>query len=171
MIADRYTRALFHLEKDPEEWLKELEGLTAIFNAKLMAYFTSPLVGWKEKEALLTKALKDKLDNPKLLHFLRLLLKKKRFAYLPEIVERFKSMVYKKLGMVEGVLVVPSPIDEETKKQMADKWEKLLGKKILLQEKMDKSLIGGGVFMFDHQRIDFSLKGKLERLQKSLRET
>lgn len=133
-----------------------------------MAYFTYPLVDWRQKTAILTKHLKDEIA-PDLLHFLSLLLKKNRFGYFPEVVERFKQKVYEKQGIVEGRLVTPFPVDDETRKKLADKWAILLDKKILMQEAIDKGLIGGGIFMFGDRQIDFSLKGKLQQLRHNLR--
>lgn len=168
MIVDVYAKALFNLAKDHEKWLRELEDLSTIFNTGLLNFFSSPLISLNQKETVLTKTLKEQLD-PELLNFILILLKKKRFHYFPDIVQAYKAKVYDKMGIIDGLLITPRVVTEDTKKSLADKWGMLLDKKIIMKEEIDQSLIGGGIFKFKDKRIDFSLRGKLERLQRTMR--
>lgn len=169
MIVDVYAKALYNLATDLEEWLLDLEALSALFRPKLLNLFSSPLLSWTQKNLILTRALKGKLPF-ELLNFILILIKKKRFAYFHEIVQAYKAKVYDKLGKIEGIIITPYAIDEETKKSLEDHWTKLLDKKVIMKEEVDASLIGGGILKFKDKRVDFSLHGKLMRLKRNMRQ-
>lgn len=171
-IALRYTKALTHLCKDKEEKLQRLKALEYVCHllendSKVSKFFASPEVTFVQKQKLLEKIL-DVKDDPLLLSYFSLLLKRNRFKFLPEIFSQFRKDVYAEQGISEGSLVTAQPQDSATKEKLIAKLEKLYDVKLKLEERIDPTLIGGGIIMIGNRRLDFSIKGKLQRLKKSL---
>lgn len=163
-----YAQALFNLAKEQnglEEWLSLLEALQLLFtdHPKIFQFFTSPIVSIEEKENLLNRHFKPHLPQT-MLNFLNHLLKKKQFASFFQIFQSYKKLVHSALGIAEGHIVTTTPLDQMDKELL----NRIINKKIELKEEVDPTLIGGGILTIDGQRIDFSLKGKLERLKRSV---
>lgn len=171
-IALRYTKALKNLCKDKEERSQRLNSLEYVSNllendSKVVKFFASPEITFAQKKNLLEKMIGDKKD-PLLLSYFFLLLKRNRFKFLPEIYREFRKEIYAELGISEGFLFTAAPQDTETKQKLIDKLQKLYGVQLKLKDSVDPELIGGGVAMIANRRLDFSIKGKLQRLKKDL---
>lgn len=172
MINERYAKALFNLaynQNKLKSWLDQLLSLQDFIhqNAKLYDYFTSPILSHEKQEATFIKLFKSYLDT-ELLHFFQILLRKRRFSGFNCIVSAFKKLAFEKLGLLEGVITTPTPLKEQSKEALVTEWSKILNKKIILNEAIDPALIGGGILSFKNKQIDFSLKGKLQKLENNL---
>jgi F-type H+-transporting ATPase subunit delta len=171
-LSERYAKALFNLgakENKLQEWLESLLNLNDFINqnSKLYDYFTSPILSSEKQEATFINLFKPYL-SPEPFNFILVLLRKRRFKELNEIMRLFKKMVFEKLGLLQGLITTPFPLNANEKESLVNEWSKILNKKIVLDEAIDPTLIGGGVLSFENKRIDFSLKGKLQKLQNNL---
>lgn len=171
-LSERYAKALFNLANKQgmlQEWMESLIDLNDFINqnSKLQDYFTSPLPSPEKQEATFLKLFKPYLTAEPL-NFILILLRKKHFAEFNDIVSAFKKMAFDKLGLLQGVISTPTPLNVHSKEALMNEWGKILNKKIVLDEAIDPTLIGGGVLTFENKRIDFSLKGKLQKLQNNL---
>lgn len=171
-LSERYAKALFNLgtkQNKLQEWLESLLNLNDFINqnSKLYDYFTSPIPSPKKQEATFINLFKPYLTAEPL-NFILILLRKNRFKELNEIMHLFKKMVFEKLGLLQGLITTPLPLNANEKESLVNEWSKILNKKIILDEAIDPTLIGGGVLSFENKRIDFSLKGKLQKLQNNL---
>lgn len=163
--ASRYAKALFLLTKS-EDYRDPLTSFLSLLQASppIDRFFNSPHIPLKAKSQVLEKA---KL-NPNLLVFLKVLLKNQRFGALPEIIEEYCRLVREKLGIAQGFLKSALPLSEEQKKAVSEKLKQFTGKDIELDVSVDPKLLGGGVLTLNHHLIDFSVKGKLARLEEEL---
>ena len=59
-------------------------------------------------------------------------------------------------------------MDDSQERALADKLEKIYGRKIAVHSEVDTSLLGGAVVRVGDEVIDGSTAGKLERLRRSL---
>lgn len=171
-LSERYAKALFTLgnkQNKLQEWLDDLSSLNDFINEndKLYDYFTSPIPSAEKQEETFRKLFKSYLTTEPL-NFLLILLQKRRFKELNGIMKSFKKMVFDKLGLLQGLITTPTPLNESSKDALINEWGKILNKKIVLDESIDPTLIGGGILSFENRRIDFSLKGKLQKLQNNL---
>lgn len=169
--AIRYSKALFNVAVSNEDLEKRLHDLTQIVETfkkfpRISIFFSSPQITVEEKKKALNAAV-GKVDK-ELRSFLFLLLDKKRFKYLPEILEFYRSMVTAKLGALEVRFITATPIDAETGNNLKSKLEQKYRKKIIIKEEIDPTIIGGGVLLIGNEQIDFSIRGKLAKLKKDL---
>lgn len=170
--ASRYAKALFNLTEGNahlEKLMTEIKALSELFcrNPLFFRFFNSPKPSTQEKERVLNKSLENRLDA-KLIHFLTFLLIKGRFSAFPEIAKAYCQMVKEKLGVEEGFLALAKAVDSSQIEQLQAVLKKNINKKVTIKETIDPSLIGGGILRVSNRYLDFSLKGKLDKLKKDL---
>src|SRR5688572_10667585 len=108
-VALRNSKALFRLaasDKELEEQVAALNLLVQVLNESphLMEFFSSPQLSREQKEKSLEKVLKGHV-TPRLLSFLSLLLERRRFQFLPEILREYRRMVSEKIGFFDARLI------------------------------------------------------------------
>ena len=59
-------------------------------------------------------------------------------------------------------------MSEKIKQKLVEKLEKVTGKNVVIDEKIDKSLLGGIVVKYDNTEIDSSVKSKLDKLKRQI---
>jgi F-type H+-transporting ATPase subunit delta len=92
-------------------------------------------------------------------------LKSEGFPSDPVSVHRlFMKALEEKLDAVIAELVTPSGNAGPLKEKIAESLEKALGKKVLLEEKADPSLLGGAIVRYGDVRLDMSVQGALSTL-------
>ena len=101
-------------------------------------------------------------------HFLLLLVDKRRFALLSVIAEQFREMANAAQGIVIADVTTAQPATEAQQKKIAAKLEAVTGKKVELRLHENKALLGGVVVKIGDRRIDGSVAGRLQALQKEL---
>lgn len=164
MIARRYAKALFQIT--PAAGLEKRMNTLAQFLGLVNRYphfFYSPQIAKESKEKALKKI---PFEDEELKNFLFLLIDKRRFSCLPEIVKIYSQMAGDQLGVVKAQLVLAEKVDARLTEKLKGKLEKKYGKKVLLEAIIDPRLIGGGVLTVGNRLADFSIKGKLERLKR-----
>ena len=171
-IAARYSKALFQLESSLEEQenrLALLKGFADDFskNNEIRNFFLSPQIPLEEKNRVIENGLK-KTEDQLVIKFLKFLLLKGHLKLIPLITKEYEQEILEKKGILEGKLRTSIPIEKTVKEHLLKSLEKLFRKKIELKEIVDPSLIGGGVVSVNNQLLDFSLKGKLDKLKEDL---
>jgi F-type H+-transporting ATPase subunit delta len=171
-IASRYARALYHLGSSKEERERQLNELKQIKNIldqtpEVMQFFIAPQIPLQQKEKVLESCFKNRIESG-VLSFLALLLERRRFQYFPEIVEKYDLLVKAALGILEGKLVTAVPAEENLVAALKQKLEKIYNKELILNKEIDPELLGGGILHVGNQLIDFSVRGKLDRLKEDL---
>lgn len=171
-VSQRYAQAIFDLSSKPEEKEKRLENLEHIVQMlkefpQFMRFFVSPQILLKQKLNVLER-ITQSLNDPQLLAFISLILQKGRFQDLSEIVKAYRHQLNESLGYLKVRLITAVPLDSSVKAILQEKLEKTYQKKVMITEKIDTHLIGGGVLLIGNQMIDFSIKNKLENLKEDL---
>ena len=73
------------------------------------------------------------------------------------------------LGRADAHVTSSKPLTEDEKNNLADKFGKLLGKTVRVTSSVNPDLLGGVTVRIGDTLYDGSLKGKLDRLDKALR--
>ena len=76
-----------------------------------------------------------------------------------------------KLGLLEVTAVTAQPMTEELRKRLTDKLSKTTGRRIVLTEQVDKSIIGGIVVRYGNTELDSSVKTRLDKLKAQITNT
>lgn len=143
--------------------VKQVVGQTPDFDIVLQ----HPGVPPQEKKQLIISIFGGKV-NDLTLRLLELLADRRRLELIPYIETEYLKLWRAKQNIVAGTLVYAERPDARVLSEIKSKLQTKLGKTLELDEKEDKSLIGGFVLKLGDQLIDGSLKGRLQSIEKSL---
>ncbi|MDU5949832.1 MAG: ATP synthase F1 subunit delta, partial [Paenibacillus macerans] len=117
---------------------------------------------------VISQAIEGKLSKS-VVSLAKLLVERGRIGILPELLDAYIKISSDALGIANAVVLTTYPLNEEEKGQVAAEFGALVGKKIRVENEIDKSLLGGMKVRIGDTLYDGSLAGKLERLEKSFR--
>lgn len=127
----------------------------------------SPLVKSSQKKALMA-ALKGKLGLSDSVHRLMdLLIDQDRMVLLPLLRRLYQDMADEQLKRVRVHVRSSAPMGDYAAK-LKEVLSKALDQEVLLEEEVDKDLLGGLVVRVGDSVFDGSLKRELERIQESI---
>ena len=125
------------------------------------------MVSKKEKEDLLDEIFKDKTDRY-MLNFLKIMTDRKAVRYIKAALECYVQIYNKHYGIEKGVAVTAVPMSDALQKKLTEKLSAVCGKTILLENKVDKSAIGGVVLEMGDVQLDSSIALKLKKIKEEL---
>ena len=105
---------------------------------------------------------------PLLVNFLKVLIKKKRFAELSFIQQTFHRLYEKKRRIEEVTAVSAVPLSELNAARLAEVLEKKFRTEVRLTVKTDPAMIGGLILRFGGNEINASFKSRLEAIRQNL---
>ena len=172
VLAGRYADALLDLtleEKIHEQVRAELETFTTLFEERdLNRALVNPSLSLEDKLALLDE-FGGKLKLNKLLNnFLKLLVERKRIGALKSINEAFQQKFDDKVGRIRAEITLPKEASKAEVEEIQKGLEKSTGKDIVMDVKVDPSLIGGVVARVGSVIYDGSLRTQIGNIKKNI---
>nr|WP_320023851.1 F0F1 ATP synthase subunit delta [uncultured Acetobacterium sp.] len=169
LVAKRYAQALFDTAVDKEivdAMFDEFSSVIDLFKSEsgLMDLMLTPSINTSEKKGILDRVLRKSL-NQYLNNFLNILLDKNRFEFLIEIHNDFRQLVFPYKNMVEATVLTVVPLDEAQRVALEEKLALRFNKKVILDNKLDESILGGAVVYVGDQIIDGSIKNQLNQMK------
>ena len=145
--SEAWAGALFDMAFEEggggEALLREIFHLAeALGEREIFRFFLSPAIPLKDKRETLAAALKA-AAGPLPQNFLFLLLEKGRFGLLPEICLTARNLLDEKNNILRGELFAAAPLSPEEKSRAEAAAARFFSKKVILEERRDKSLVGG----------------------------
>ena len=172
VLSRRYAKALFgfatrHQVVDPVA--DDLRSVARLLKAeeRLRAFLLSPSVATESVMELFTNVL-GKHIAPVTRNFLQLLHRKGRFDHFDEIADCYIQEVEASRGILKAVVTTAAAIDEGTEDKLRGALERVTGKTIRLESKVDPEVLGGVVVVLGDQLIDGSVRREIERLREEL---
>lgn len=170
-----YGDAFFSLcceenESGLTETLEELSQLSKVFseNPDFTKLMGTPTVSLEEKLSFIEEiASKGKLSSLTA-NLLCVLTEKGRMGCFAGIVKRFREQYNDKFKLAEITVTASEPLSAEMKNKIAEKMSKIIGKTVTINERVDKSIIGGVIIDHGSRRYDGSVKARLNELSKEL---
>jgi len=170
-IAHSYAEALYKLGAETgetEQLEEELHHAWAVISgSELHVALRHPLIPKNEKLALLREVFAG--TAPYVRNLLLLVVERGRSAYLGDILEEFQKMREEREGLVHARIRSPYPLEELCGK-IKERLEEFTGRRVLLEEQLDRSLIGGIRIEMGNLVLDGSVQARLERLREELLE-
>lgn len=167
-----YGEALYELCKEEncaQEVLEQLDMVRALFQAepKYPKILQDPALQKAERLAMLDEAFRGSV-HPYLLNFLKLLCERSAVEALPGCADQFRTMYNEERGLLPVTATSAVALTEGQKQALMEKLSKLTGKTILLDNRVDPSLMGGIKVNYDGKELDGSVAGRLEALRRIL---
>ena len=173
-LAGRYASALFDLASENgtvtavESDLEKL-GVALGESADLAALTTNPeLARDVQGKAMAAVAKKMKL-SPLTANFLGVLAANRRLAKLPAIITAFKAIAAAQRGEVSATVTSAHPLSADQLAALKTKLTAREGRTVMLSAKVDPDLLGGLVVTIGSQRIDASIRTRLNSLAQAMK--
>lgn len=170
-----YSDAFFSLccEEDEgglKDKLSELTELNKIFseNPEFIKLMATPTVSLEEKLSIIAELTKSGGISFLTGNLLCVLTEKGRMSCFGGITKRFRELYNDKMKLAEITVTASAPLSEKVKNDIAQKMSKVIGKTVTINERLDKTIIGGIIIDYGSRRYDGSVKAKLNELSKEL---
>lgn len=166
----RYALALYQIgEKNGkvEEYITDLEEIVELIktNQELSKVIHHPQITTSRKKKIFTEIFQNKVDE-NLLNFLLILIQKDRIEYLEEKLNEIKKIHLEKQNIIKVISKTVIPFTENERTALIEKLEIKYKKKVLLEEQIDKSIIGGVYIRVGDEVIDGTIKAKFDEIKK-----
>jgi F-type H+-transporting ATPase subunit delta len=169
-VARRYAQAVFEIARETQAfdaWERDLDILNAVMTDSVTSsYLRSPKTPAADKQALLDKALEN--ASPEAKRLSSMLLERRRLASVPEIYEKYQSLLLEEKGIVIADVTTAVPLDDAGEKMIQKQLSELVGKDVEVRTQVDPAIIGGMVARIGDNLIDGSVSSQLRRLHERL---
>ncbi|HET7616683.1 MAG TPA: F0F1 ATP synthase subunit delta, partial [Bacillales bacterium] len=160
-VTKRYARALFEVAEEHGKIDQVEEDLNAVVQAfkdeKAEKVFLNPRLDAEEKKKLIetfAQAVTSEVAN-----FLKVLVDHHRGNQLAEIAREYTKAANEARGIVSATVTTAVPLSDEERKQLAEQFGKAIDKKIQLEEKVDREIIGGVLIRVGNRVYDGTVAG------------
>ena len=127
----------------------------------------TPLTFQKEKIQLIDTLFAGKIDND-LKNFFKILVEKGRITSVEAIEATYKELLNEKNNILEGYVISAVQMDNEKIKELETELSKKYNKNVTLENKVDKSVLGGVLVRLGNTEIDGTIKTRLDGLKNQL---
>ena len=173
-VARVYALALLQLAQrnnEEEAVLEEFDAMLEQFDGQpgFERLLGDPAIDESERAAILERVLRDRA-NDLVVNTLQVMNRKGRSELLRPLVQAYREELAKLQQVVEAKAITAVPITDDIRARLIDALSRRTGKKIVLRESVDESLIGGMVLRLGDRKIDASIARELWRRSARLRE-
>lgn len=171
-LALKYAQALFELAQE-NNMLDEVRQELAMVNETVAQYpdlgklMYHPLVPAAVKKDTVQKIFAASV-NVYVLHFLLLLVDKRRENYLSAIYHTFLDLLNAARNIMTAKAVAAMPLSDAQVQALRDKLSAVTGRNIHLEVSVDPRLIGGVMVQLGDKLIDGSVRRRLRTLEQAL---
>ena len=174
MIEKEYGKAIFSLSDEEgalEKTKSDIECVLAALteNEGYTQLLDTPALPVSERLSLIDEAFSDLSQN--VLNLIKILCEKHSTHLFFGIAKEFISLYNEKMGIENAEAITAVEMSEGQLERLRVRLEGLTGKKIVIKNTVDASIIGGVRLRYMGKQLDSSLKTRLSRLEEGLRET
>jgi F-type H+-transporting ATPase subunit delta len=172
-IAERYGRAIFELGSETGELqalTDQLRRLATTYrdNKDLQQTFADPGLSEAVRRNLVDELAAKLGLSTQAKNTVLLLAERHRLGALPEIAARVSTLADEKNGILRVKLTSAEPLAESYSAQLVQQLEQSTGRRVVVEKKIDSSLIAGVVATIGDNTIDGSLSGRLREIEQQL---
>lgn len=164
-----YGTALFMLAKElgvENEYVLALECVEEVFdgNPQYLDFLSSPNISIDERLSALETAFKDSVPQ-NVLSFVQLLCEKGRVNSLKGSIEEYKKLLDAQNKVSTAVVTSAVELTDNEKEKLQNKLEIKTGHSVILECRVDSTIMGGILIEIDGKTIDASLKNRLHEVK------
>ena len=167
---NRYSLALYELASEADV-LSEVEENSSAFlnlitkNLEFNNLIKDPTIDRNILMNIITKISHNFKLDVLFENFLKLLISKRRFFYLENILKNFAEICSEKRGELKAEIKSAKKLSEVEIDKLKDELSNHFKSKIKLNYSYDQSLIGGLIVQVGSTMIDTSIKNKLQQIE------
>ena len=171
IIITRYATALVKLVKETGDGAvvaSEAETLVKAIHEvpelQRMVTAATDVISAFDKKKLIQSALGNRMSS-ELSRFLTLLNRNGRMDMVEDILRDFIKMYYRSVGVRKAQLTTAREPSERLLQRLKDLVRQKTGEDVIIEVRVDPSLVGGFVFDLDDYLLDASVKRQLELIR------
>ena len=145
--------------------LRELADVVASSD-ELRVLLENPEIDSRVKEDVLARVAEG--ADEAIVNFVRLVAEKGRAGELGEIADELDALVAAEARILDVEITTAHELSESEFGRIIGRIEQASGRKVQAERAVDPDLIGGIVLQAGSQRLDASVRGRLERLRHDL---
>jgi F-type H+-transporting ATPase subunit delta len=169
--ARRYADAAFELATESntyDRWLADVRTIGAYFGDKRLAFILNePNIAFARKEQVVRDLLGNTVSKDAL-GLALLMAERQQVELAPLVVRDYEQLNDQHLNQEHATLITARPMDDATLRGLRSQLEASTGKRILLDQQVDPSILGGAMIRVGDTLIDGSVKRKLRLLRQQI---
>lgn len=171
-VAKKYSNAFYLAAKERNlisRIYEELGDLDKIARSQkdFLEFLGTPRVSETDKLSFVASVFTDRV-HPMMTQFLIVLIEKGRIGFLHEIVDEFNRKVEAERGIGRATIITATSLTDTERKKLIDKLSAKLNLKVVLEEELDKNIMGGAIIITHDQIIDGSVRHGLDVIENTL---
>ena len=172
--AKLYGGSLYDLAREEsieKDILEQLQEVRDIFreNPDYIRLLSEPSIPLKERCALVDESLGADAHKY-LVSFIKLLAEKGHLGEFSMCCDVFEERYDADNDIRKAVVTSAAPLSESQKDALKQQLEKLSGKTVVMELKVDSSLVGGIRVMMDGRVMDGTISGRMKELSRRISE-
>lgn len=170
VAAKRYAEAAYLIARQDgkeDAWSEGLSAVAALFgDEQAEALFANTRVTQGAKLQIVEKALAG--VDPLVLDLARLLLLRGRTSLGPQIAEAFQELIDAARGVSHATVTSAVPLSKDDERAVERRLREITGGTVVVETRVDQSILGGLVVRIGDRLIDGSTMSKLRALKRQL---
>lgn len=170
-FSKTYAASLFSLCEEENLTgviMDDIKTASTVFeeNKEYAVILDSPVIPQNERLSLIDGAfssLHEYVGN-----FIKILCEKKSVYLFPSCAKEFELLYNKKNDIEKVTAITATKLNDRLSQKLVEKLEEQTGRKIVLECKVDPSLIGGIVLRTENSQTDASVRLRLDKILASL---
>lgn len=173
-IARRYATAFFELAQEQsqiDQIAKDVDVIAALVSAggDFAAFIANATLRRDDQVAAMTAIARHLKLSALTERFLGLLAAKRRLSVLPGIASAVKGLIAEQRGEITAEVTAAQALDQSQIAEISAHLKKVLGKDVKINLQIDPDIMGGLIIKVGSKLMDSSVRTKLERLHRALR--
>lgn len=170
-VARRYAGAIFNIalkQQTLDRTLEDVREIARLFSHRKLAYLLrEPKIPMQRKETTIREALAPRV-LPTSLNLALLVVQRELVDTMQNIARELEQLVLDYHNQAIAEVTTAAQVNEAQQARIRQALEKRTGKTILLQSKVDPTILGGVVARVGDQVIDGSIQHRLQVLRQQL---
>jgi F-type H+-transporting ATPase subunit delta len=170
-VARRYAEAVLEIgvqQRTLDRWLADIRLIGEAFGNRQLAFVLGePKIPAQRKELIVRDLLASKVQ-PDALNLALLLVEDDLVEVAPRLAQEFERLYNDYRGQAVAIVTSALPLDADERALVARDLQSLTGKRILMQERVDPSILGGVVARVGDMLVDGSVRRRLALLREQI---
>ncbi|HLU21824.1 MAG TPA: F0F1 ATP synthase subunit delta [Bacillaceae bacterium] len=172
VVAERYALALYELAKEQNNVQKLVDELRAVRkvineNQDFITLLSSPNLAVNNKKDIVASVFSG-VSEP-VLHTIMLLVDRKRQSEIADVAKSFIDYANLDNGVADATVYSARPLTPSEAESISASFAAKVGRRSLnIENIVDSNLLGGIKVRIGNRIFDGSLRGKLDRLERTL---
>ena len=175
VVASRYARALIEAlsgenTAGPDAGLEQLGQIKLLLGNEPDArkLLINPVIPPDRRDSFVDEISRLLGLDARVAKLLRLIVERLRLEILDDLIDAYRKMLDEKNGIVRAVVRSAGPLSEAQQQEVAEKLEKSLGQRVVMEVEEDPSLIAGLIVRVGSTVYDGSLLQQLTGFKERL---